>query len=447
MSDRQNKKAWVIAVDMGYGHQRASYPLKRIAFGGKVINANKYDGIPADDLKIWHKSQSFYNFISRFKNVPFFGKYAFRAFDKFQAIPKFYPKRDLSDRNLQLISTISLIKKGWGKHFIEKLKKEDIPMITSFFVPAYMAEIHGFDNDIYLQVCDADVGRAWAPVKPHMSKIKYLAPNYRVMERLKLYGVPKDRIFLSGFPLPVENLGDENMSELKKDFCRRLANLDPKKTHVNKYKDSIEKELGKATFSCLKPGSLTLTFAVGGAGAQRELAITILKSLKSKILKHQIKINLVAGIHNDVSKYFRQHIRRCGLASELGKNINIIFAENKEDYFKKFNIALRQTDILWTKPSELSFYVALGIPIIMADPIGSQEHFNKKWLTIIGAGISQEDPRYTNEWLFEWINGGVLVDSAISGYFEASKYGTFNIEKIVLGQPEKAIPEEKYLQY
>ncbi len=447
MSDKQKKKAWVVAVDMGYGHQRASYPLKRFAFGGEVINANRYNGIPLEDQKIWQRSQNFYNFISRFKNVPFFGQYAFRLFDKFQAIPKFYPKRDLSDRNLQLASTISLIKKGWGKHFIEKLKKQDIPMITSFFVPAYMAEIHGFDNDIYLQVCDADVGRAWAPVEPHMSKIKYLAPNYRVMERLKLYGVPEDRIFLSGFPLPIENLGDNKMTELKRDFCRRLANLDPKKTHVIKFKDSIEKELGKAAFSCVKPGKLTLMFAVGGAGAQRELAITILKSLRNKIIKNKININLVAGIHNDVSKYFRQQIKRCGLGSKLGKNIKIIFADNKEDYFKKFNIALKETDILWTKPSELSFYVALGIPIIMSEPIGSQEHFNKKWLTIIGAGISQEDPRYTDEWLFEWINGGVLVDSAISGYFEASKYGTFNIENIVLGTPEEAVPEEKYLQY
>ena len=33
------KKAWVIAVDMGYGHQRAAYPLKDMAYGD-IINAN-----------------------------------------------------------------------------------------------------------------------------------------------------------------------------------------------------------------------------------------------------------------------------------------------------------------------------------------------------------------------------------------------------------------------
>ncbi|MBT4433138.1 hypothetical protein HOC90_02160 [Candidatus Falkowbacteria bacterium] len=442
----ENKKAWVVAVDMGYGHQRAAYPLNDIAFGGTVINANKYEGIPKEDTKIWQQSQKFYNFISRFKNVPLVGKFAFDLFDKFQAIPKFYPRRDLSGKNLQLLSSISLIKKGWGKHFIEKLKQENIPLITSFFIPAYMAELHGFNQDIYLLVCDADISRAWAPINPNLSKIKYLVPNTRVAERLKLYGVSENKIFLTGFPLPTENLGTENLDILKDDFCKRLVNLDPNRRHVNKYKENIIKELGKE-FPCHKGGDLTLMFAVGGAGAQRELGVTILKSLKEKIKGKKIKINLIAGIHNDVNKFFKENIKKLGLGSELGEGIKIIFADNKEDYFKKFNVALRKTDILWTKPSELSFYVGLGVPIIVAPPIGSQEKFNKKWLTIIGAGIPQENPEYTNEWLFDWLEGGVLAEAAISGYFEAAKYGTFNIEKIVFGEPEKAKSEKESLQY
>ena len=42
-------KAWVVAVDMGYGHQRTAYPLRDMAFGGKVLNANSYQGIPEKD--------------------------------------------------------------------------------------------------------------------------------------------------------------------------------------------------------------------------------------------------------------------------------------------------------------------------------------------------------------------------------------------------------------
>ena len=134
MEKQKNNKAWVVAVDMGYGHQRAAYPLKYLAYGREIINSNTYEGIPKKDVKIWRQSQKFYNFISRFKNFPILGKYAFDLFDRFQAIPRFYPKRDLSGSNLQLLSSIFLIKKGWGKHFVEKLKKKDIPLISTFFI-------------------------------------------------------------------------------------------------------------------------------------------------------------------------------------------------------------------------------------------------------------------------------------------------------------------------
>ena len=32
-------QAWVVAVDMGYGHQRAAYPFRDIAYEG-IITAN-----------------------------------------------------------------------------------------------------------------------------------------------------------------------------------------------------------------------------------------------------------------------------------------------------------------------------------------------------------------------------------------------------------------------
>ena len=96
--------------------------------------------------------------------------------------------------------------------------------------------------------------------------------------------------------------------------------------------------------------------------------------------------------------------------------------------------ALHRTDILWTKPSELSFYTALGLPIIMAPPLGRQEEFNAMWLTQVGGGIAQGDPRYTHEWLFDWLNSGGLARAAWNGYIEAPTNGTYRIEKLVFGQ-------------
>jgi len=103
-----------------------------------------------------------------------------------------------------------------------------------------------------------------------------------------------------------------------------------------------------------------------------------------------------------------------------------------DSYFKRFNEKLKKTDILWTKPSELSFYSALGLPIIIAPAVGSQEDFNKRWLEKSGFGISQGDPDYVDEWLFDWLDQGYLAEAAFEGFVEGERLGTYNIEKIVL---------------
>jgi hypothetical protein len=113
-------------------------------------------------------------------------------------------------------------------------------------------------------------------------------------------------------------------------------------------------------------------------------------------------------------------------------NIHIIFADNKQEYFRMFNETLLTTDILWTKPSELSFYAGLGLPIIMAPTVGSQEESNRAWLHSIGAGFEQEDPRYTNEWLFDWLSSGWLAQAAMNGYLNAPRFGARHIEDVVL---------------
>jgi hypothetical protein len=87
--------------------------------------------------------------------------------------------------------------------------------------------------------------------------------------------------------------------------------------------------------------------------------------------------------------------------------------------------------VLWTKPSELSFYCGLGIPIIISPTIGSQEVFNRKWLLEIGAGVLQEDPGYTGQWLFDLLDSGRLAEIAWSGFLNARKYGTYNIREIL----------------
>ena len=72
IKDKHN--AWIVAVDMGYGHQRAAYPLRELDHQ-QVINANNYQGIPAKDKKIWKQSRSAYEAFTRFKRVPVIGEF------------------------------------------------------------------------------------------------------------------------------------------------------------------------------------------------------------------------------------------------------------------------------------------------------------------------------------------------------------------------------------
>jgi hypothetical protein len=214
---------------------------------------------------------------------------------------------------------------------------------------------------------------------------------------------------------------------LKSDLIYRLLNLDPKKRYRQNYKPLIKGFLDDLPKKPNHP--LTITFVVGGAGVQKEIGVKILKSLSSKIKKGTVKIILVAGIRKKVKEYFEENIEKLCLRGN--KNIEIIWEKNIEDYFKKFNQVLRKTDILWTKPSELSFYTALGLPIIIAPTIGSQEDFNKQWLLRLGSAMLQENPNYTEQWLFDFLDSGWFAEAAMQGFIESEKFGTLNIKKII----------------
>jgi len=432
MKKTTKQQAWIVAVDMGYGHLRAANPLIHLAPEKKIIIANNYEGIPKADRFLWESSRKFYEFFSRLNNIPLVGGYLFGIMDSLQKIKEFYPKRDLSKPNGQINQFYTLMKLGWGKDLIELLNTKDIPLITTFFLPAFFAEEHGFKNNIYVVICDADISRTWVAKEPRKSRIHYLAPCRRVAARLKLYGVPKNNIHVTGFPLPDENLGGAQLRILKDDLAERIVNLDPEHRYRVKYSSTIKQFLKRRiNINAKHKHPLTLTFAVGGAGAQRLIGKQILFSLRNKLLKKDINLNLVAGSRNDVYKYFYRVICGNGLKKVFRKNLNIIFEVNKVEYFKTFNKILRQTDILWTKPSELSFYTALGLPIIMAPTIGSQEEFNKQWLYGVGGGLMQDDPRYTHEWLFDWVESGWLAEAAMSGFLDGRQFGVSNIKKVV----------------
>ena len=431
-------QAYVVTVDMGYGHQRAVYPLKDIAacpVGWQdvtIITANNYAGIPKSDKMKWEGTRKMYEWVSRLKKVPIIGPLSFSVMDYIQRIEPFYPKRDLSFPTVQVKQIYRMMKKGWGKHLIDTLNQDPLPLVTSFFAVAFFAEEHGYKGNIYCLCTDTDISRAWAPLNPKKSRIKYCAPNKRVKQRLEQYGVKSDHIFVTGFPLPKENTGSKNSQVLKQTLGCRVTNLDPHLRYQRKYNQTIEGYLGPQYCKITDMHPLTITFAVGGAGAQRDVGITILESLHGHIDKGYVRLNLVAGSRNDVYTFYDKRVKELHVDAHHAGMVNIIYDEDKMKYFEKMNQALLTTDILWTKPSELSFYAGLGLPIIIAPSIGSQEDYNRAWLHSIGAGFEQQDPQYAHQWLFDWLESGWMAEAAMSGFLHAPRNGTYHIEEVVL---------------
>jgi hypothetical protein len=426
-----NKKAWVISINMGYGHQRTAYALRDLAMRKKIINANDYNGIPSGDRVIWESSRKFYEFISRFKKAPIIGNLVFSIFDKTQKINDFYPKKDESACGFNHRSTYSLFDKNWGKHLIKKLTSKDKrPFVSTFFTPAFMAEEFKYPGNIYCVVCDADISRSWAPLNPKKSRIKYFAPNKRVVDRLRSYGIKKDNIFLTGYPLPMENIGNRK-ERLKEDVAQRIINLDPLENYRKHYAGLIKEKLGDIPDKADHP--LTIMFAVGGAGAQKEIGIEVLRQLRNNLVNKEIKIILVAGTKLKIKEYFESEIDKLKISEFIKdtKLVEIIYEENFEEYFDSFNKALRKTDILWTKPSELSFYTALGLPMIIAPTIGSQEEFNRAWLLRSGFGMEQENVSYVRDWLFDLLKDGQLAEMAMEGFIEGEQLGVLKIKEII----------------
>jgi hypothetical protein len=419
-------KAWVVSADMGYGHQRAVYPLRDIAEDG-IITVGSSEAVSKAEKKLWKRLLNAYEFFSRAKGLPIIGPPLFSMLDTLMHIPSFYPMRNLSNTTFQVNLLESLIEKGLCKGMLDKTSTKNLPLITSFYASAVAADKKGFSK-IFCIICDADINRVWVAKQPWESRIEYFAPCGKAAQRLKAYGVPDERIHLTGFPLPTELLGDESLLVLKRDLAQRLFYLDPKGKFWARHGRNVEYFLGEENCVFKNERKLTITYAVGGAGAQKEIGEKITQSLKEKLRAGEIKLNLVAGIRKEVFEYFDDVKNKI---DPEGDSIKIIHSNSLHEYFDLFNDSLHYTDILWTKPSELSFYCGLGLPIIMSPTIGSQEKFNRKWLREIQAALKQVNPEYTDQWLNDLLNRGTLAESAWDGFLKARKLGTFKIKQVL----------------
>lgn len=421
------KIAHVVSVAIGYGHDRAAYALQSLAPHGITAFLNEFEGMPFFDVAIWKEMKAIYEVASRFKAVPVLGDMVFSLVDKAQEIKDFYPReRLLEQAGFFLKLAYSLMEnRAWGKYAIQKLAENPMPLVVTHPLPALMAEYFEYPGPIVCVTTDTDITRAWAPLSPKKTRITYAASTHRVRDRLLQYGVPEKNIVFTGFPLPNEL---ESSFSLKDALRNRLVKLDPCRVYMTRYADVARRYLGKLPMFSKKKDPVSILFSVGGAGAQENIVTEILDSLKSALTSGVISLTISVGIRKDIAERVQELVKKEKYES---RQVGLVFAEDKNDYFVAFNKAIQSSDVLWTKPSELSFYAGLGIPVVMARPIGAQEEKNEEWLLLKGAGLKAPRLKDAVEWFEDSIQSGLLAEAAMQGFVEVEKMGTKNIRAIV----------------
>lgn len=162
--ETKTSKAWIVSADMGYGHQRAVYPLRDIAEEG-IITVGSSESISKTEKKLWKRLLDAYEFFSRAKGIPIIGRPLFSMLDTLMYIPSFYPQRNLSSTTFQVNLLESTIEKGLCSGMLEKISTKILPLVTSFYAPAIAADKRGFPK-IYCIICDADINRVWVAKHP-----------------------------------------------------------------------------------------------------------------------------------------------------------------------------------------------------------------------------------------------------------------------------------------
>lgn len=321
----------VTAVYMGLGHLRAALPLAE-ALGVPLRLADQPPVCGPVEAATWTTIRRGYEALSRRATED---RLAAAALHTITRIPADPGPRPADGATWTLAASVAL---GVGAGIVRVARAEERPVLSTFYVPAIAADAAGVATACV--VTDTDCARAWAPANPARSTIQWYAPVDEVRARLLDYGVRPERIDVTGFPLPPRLL-----SSAEVDLAARLDRLS-----------------GRAP--------LRVLLAIGGAGAQLDTVREMLRA------PHP-------GIEYRISAGVRPEVARALAEFDVPVDVGIDFA----DHARRFAEALHQTDVLWTKPSELTFYAALGVPLALAAPVGVQEERNAAWLDRHGLRI------------------------------------------------------------
>lgn len=394
----------LVSVSMGYGHHRAAHALSA-ACGAPVLEVDRPPLADAHDLKVWGRTRTLYEAVSRGAAIPVAGLPLRGLLDGITAIPRRAAKPGALARRTGTVKYLEgLVADGLGRGLVERLRADGTGLLTPFYATAVLADVAGHE-DVTCVVTDVDVNRVWVSPDPKASRIRYAVPARRTARRLLAYGVDPARIRVTGFPLPPALTGGPDLATRDRLLDARLARL------------------GFAAGS----SPVHVVFAVGGAGAQRDIGCALAASLAGEIERGRVRLTLVAGTRPDTRAAFERFLSRRHLTRLLGQGVAILHEATFSEYVRRFDEAIAGADVLWTKPSELVFFGGLGIPLVLAPPIGAQERANGAFVRRRGVALPQPHPRRAAGWLRDRLADGSLAAAARAGARRMTGTGTWRI--------------------
>lgn len=427
----------VVAIDMGYGHLRAARPLAE-ALGVPLLHVDRAPLADPREQALWARVRRVYEVTSRLSQAPFVGR-PFRAWlEAATDIPALHPARDLSAPTLGVRVIDVLARAGLGRGLTDWLRETGAPLLTTYFTPALLADRAGV-GPVWCLVTDTDLNRAWVPPDPAKSRIVWLAPSRRVERRLQAYGVPAARIRLTGFPLPHALVGGPERPAARRNLAARLVRLDPRGVFRRRSARLLETALGVPLPAEEEGRPPLMVFAVGGAGAQTELAVELVAGLKPALRRGELRLALVAGVRRDVAATFERVLHAEGLDPLRRRGaVAILHAPELPAYFARMDALLAEADVLWTKPSEMVFHAGLGLPLVLSPAVGVHERYNARWVLEHGAGLPQRHVGAAASQLAELLADGTLATMAFAGFVNLPSDGLYRVVEAV-GAPAPGI--------
>jgi hypothetical protein len=375
----------VAAVTMGYGHLRAAVSISD-ALGVSVARADRAPLATWLERRVWAAARAGYHGLSRVSQERRLGPVCRGALDRLTAIED---RTAGSPSPAAVVALNGLVRLGLGAELGRRLDAAGAPLVATFYAIALAAARHS-RVPVACVVTDSDIHRVWAPAEPRASRIRYLVPVAATADRLLGYGVARRRISVTGFPLPPELVGGDDLGVLRTNLATRWARL------------------GRSD------SPLHVVIAIGGAGTHADRALAAARELEGELAAGRVRLTLAAGTREEVADRFRRGIA-AGLSKAAGRAVAVLCEPRFEAASRRFTEALAGADALWTKPSELVFYGALGLPLILEPAVGDHEHRNRELVVSPGIAADRPEPGTVVRWLDRRRREGWFVEAAARG--------------------------------